>query len=269
VRDSQRRFEIVTDVLCRACARNGIHYIDISGLLLVWYSDVCSPASFNARGDTLDKRYNPRVNLIRVVPCYLLITFLFRFDYLASKNHSIIVPSCGFDSIPSDFSAYLSVRALKQRLGPDVETARSVTAHKFQGGISGGTLRTLYTHYEMIPQQKIIASLQDHVLSPAPGAASPPIKILYSMPYVTPRIFGAFLLMSPMNRSTVLRTRGLLEVNPSMRSLKYGPEFNYEEFLVTPNRLAGAIISLTVLALGFCLSASSTVSHFMTSLELS
>ncbi|KAF8499352.1 Saccharopine dehydrogenase-domain-containing protein [Gautieria morchelliformis] len=207
----------------RACARNGIHYIDISGET-PWIKDIID-----------------------------------EFDYLASKTHSVIVPSCGFDSIPSDLSAYLSVRTLKQRLGLNVETARSVTAHKFQGGISGGTLRTLYTHFEMVPRQKAIASLQDHALSPASGAASPPIKILYSMPYVTPRIFGSFLLMSPINRSMVLRTRGLLEVNPSMRSLKYGPEFNYEEFLVAPNRLAGAIMSLTVLALGFCLSASSTV----------
>ena len=44
-----------------------------------------------------------------------------------------------------------------------------------------------------------------------------------------------------------------------MRSLRYGPEFSYDEFLVAPNRLAAALTSLTVFALGICLGVSSTV----------
>lgn len=179
---------------------------------------------------------------------------------MATKTHSVIVPGCGFDSIPSDLSAYLSVRTLKQTLGPDVETARSVTAHKLKWNIvSGGTLTSLYTYLETFPRQKLITALQDHSLSPASGAASPPTKILYSMPYVTPRIVGSFFFMGPMNRGIVLRTRGLLESNPSMQSLRYGPEFNYEEFLVVPNRLAAVFLSLVFFTFGICLGASSSV----------
>lgn len=67
--------------------------------------------------------------------------------------------------------------------------------------------------------------------------------------------------MSTMNRGIVQRTRGLLETNPSMQSYQYGPDFQYEEFMIAPNRVAGAMMSMAVFTLGFCLSASSSVCH--------
>jgi hypothetical protein len=193
----------------------------------------------------------------------LLTSLIGRFDFLASKTHSVIVPSCGFDSMPSDRSAYLSVRALKERLGSSAEAGRSVTAHASKGGISGGTLSTIYTMLAEFPLRKFTDSLKDHALSPAAGVPSPPLGIAYSLPHVSPPISGGFFVMSSVNRAIVLRTRGLLEVHSSMRPITYGPQFNYEEFSVTPNRFAGILLSLSIYAISLCLGGSRIVSSLM------
>ncbi|KAF8588826.1 hypothetical protein K439DRAFT_1405631 [Ramaria rubella] len=210
----------------RACARNGIHYVDLTGET-AWIKEI-----------------------------------IHQFDYLASKTRAVIVPSCGFDSIPSDLSAYLSIRTLKEHLGSGVEAGRSVTAHKIKSGVSGGTLSSMYTYLAVIPPEKAMASLQDHSLSPSHGAPSPPHKLLYSMPHISPPIFGGFFIMSIINRNVVLRTRGLLEIEPSMSANIYGPHFTYEEFSVTPNRLAGILLSAVVFAVSLCLGRSKLARWF-------
>lgn len=173
----------------------------------------------------------------------------------------MIVPGCGFDSLPSDLSAYLSVCALKDHLGSATEAGQSVTAHAMKGGISGGTLSTMYTCVDPESQlrEKLDEAQKDHALSPAAGAPSPPLRILYSLPHVSPTILGGFFFMSSINRSIVLRTRGLLEVHPSMRPVTYGPKFTYEEFAVTPNRFAAALLSLSGYFITLSLLGSSIV----------
>ncbi|KAF8515322.1 Saccharopine dehydrogenase-domain-containing protein [Hysterangium stoloniferum] len=204
----------------RACARNGVHYVDLTGET-AWIKDIIE-----------------------------------QFDLLASKNGAVIIPSCGYDSIPSDLSAYLSIKTLKARLGPDTEAGESVTSHRLKGGISFGTLSTIYTYITEVPRPKIIAASRDHSISPASGAKSPRHKLVYSMPHITPRITGGFFLMSGANRSIVLRTRGLIDVTPSMKDLHYGPKFTYEEFLATSNQLTGMLLSVFMFSFGLFLSSS-------------
>jgi len=207
----------------RACALNGVHYVDLSGET-PWIKDIIT-----------------------------------HFDYLAMKTGSIILPSCGFDSIPSDLSAYLSVRTLKQTLGPDTQIGESVTAHKHKGGVSGGTLSTIHTSLAEVPRQKYMASMRDHSLSPASGVPSPSNKLVYTLPHLTPPIYGGYLVMAPVNRATVQRTRGLFEISSPMQHIRYGPRFTYEEFLVMPNRFASALLSLVVFSMGLCLASSRTI----------
>lgn len=60
----------------RACVRHGVHYVDLTGEP-PWVRDI-----------------------------------IYEFDYAATRTGAIIVPSCGMDSIPSDYSIYLSYKHL-------------------------------------------------------------------------------------------------------------------------------------------------------------
>ncbi|KAI9465354.1 NAD-P-binding protein [Lactarius psammicola] len=59
-----------------ACARNGVHYVDITGET-PWIFDM-----------------------------------IHKFDYLATQTRAIIIPSCGVDSIPPDAGVYLASQTL-------------------------------------------------------------------------------------------------------------------------------------------------------------
>src|SRR6202050_2923401 len=60
----------------------------------------------------------------------------------AAADGTRIVPGCGFDSIPSDFGAWLTCRHLRDALHSE---ASSVSAYfRVGGGINGGTLASLF-----------------------------------------------------------------------------------------------------------------------------
>lgn len=79
----------------RACAINGIHYLDLTGETH-WIKEIID-------------RCVSRCSIL------LSITYAscFRYDYIATKTGAIIVPSCGLESIPSDLSAFLGNKTLK------------------------------------------------------------------------------------------------------------------------------------------------------------
>lgn len=96
-----------------------------------------------------------------------------RYDYLASKTHAIIVPSCGFDSIPSyvlyrslsltfhfshrntcysDILAYKSAQHLaKIGRSNDAHVEASQTFFNAKGGVSGGTIASFKALSETDP----------------------------------------------------------------------------------------------------------------------
>ncbi|KAH9174477.1 NAD-P-binding protein [Lactarius sanguifluus] len=62
--------------IVHACARNGVHYVDITGET-PWIFDIIN-----------------------------------KFDYLATQTRAIIIPSCAVDSIPADAGVYLASQTL-------------------------------------------------------------------------------------------------------------------------------------------------------------
>ena len=131
----------------RACARHGVHYVDLTGET-PWIRDIITEC-------------------VSFVP-FPIVTHNppYRFDYPATKTGAIIVPSCGMDSIPSDLSVFLSNKTLKS-LRPPLDIATSTTAFKVRGGISGGTLASFMVFLEEIPKDKIRAASEDYSLSPS------------------------------------------------------------------------------------------------------
>ncbi|KAF8870481.1 Saccharopine dehydrogenase-domain-containing protein [Infundibulicybe gibba] len=212
----------------RACVAQGVHYVDLTGET-VWIKEMITT-----------------------------------FDYAATQTRSIIVPSCGMDSIPSDLSAYLAHQALCAAApGMEVELDTSITAFDVSGGISGGSLSSVMTMFEDVPKPKRRAAALDHSISPVKGLPVP-MKLLHSL-RIFPRthaprtLQGALFFMRPVNKALVDRTWGLKELaardgteaTDESKQARYGPAFRYDEFMVMSSRpVAALFVSAFLLVLG-------------------
>ena len=140
------------------------------------------------------------------------------YDYLATKTGAIIVPSCGYDSVPSDISAYLSARTLHSL---NLLPGESTTCHTLSGAISGGTAASALNMFESVPHEIFKASSRLYSLSPVigcrPTGPKRSFKLLYrvQVPKLVDRrevrYQGAFFPMASSNRAIVERTFGLFE----------------------------------------------------------
>ncbi|KAF8747182.1 Saccharopine dehydrogenase NADP binding domain, partial [Rhizoctonia solani] len=199
-------------VVVRACARNGVHYLDLTGEA-PWVAKIIE-----------------------------------EYDYLAHKNRACIVPCSGYDSIPSDIAAYLSVQTLERQLsGKRIEHISSNAAHIFDGGVSGGTAATLFSFFEEVPREYRLKGVGWGLspVSPPPGYQPVP-KILYSLPYVKPTIWGGYFFMNSINAPIVRRSWGLRHYTLPTLSR---PTFSYTEFHNTgSSRIKGALLSLGIMS---------------------
>ncbi|KAH8103424.1 Saccharopine dehydrogenase-domain-containing protein [Cristinia sonorae] len=176
-----------------------------------------------------------------------------KFDYVATTKGCTIIPSCGLDSLPSDLAVYLSNRTLKGEAGLDANIDTSTTAVKMDSTISPGTLGTLISFFEQVPRHVKQNANKPFYLSNVPGGENPPIRLTYSLPHTKPAIYGGFFPLAGGNRAIVQRSWGLREydlrkssVNPpeDKRKSAYGPDFKYDEFLVTATWTSGLLLSL-------------------------
>ena len=137
----------------------------------------------------------------------------------ASADGTRIVPGCGFDSIPSDFGAWLTCRHL-----PDAQHSEpsSVSAYfRVGGGINGGTLASLF---HMLETNQLVISRDPFLLDPDPAAHTAdqrsrnadPTGVRYDAQLK--KWVGPFL-MGSINTRVVRRTQALL-----------GTHFDYQEY---------------------------------------
>ncbi|PFH52215.1 hypothetical protein AMATHDRAFT_57582 [Amanita thiersii Skay4041] len=210
----------------RACVRHAVHYVDLTGET-PWIREIIK-----------------------------------EFDYAATKSGAIIVPSCGMDSVPSDISAYISNKTLKSALeerendGTGSSVTTSLTAFDFKGGVSGGTLSTMMVTMEEVDRQDLSEASRPYSLSPVVGKHTPAFQALYrlAVPGEQPIVGGPFVMRGP-NSAIVQRTFGLLELEAMLRKTntqtldsevrarreRYGPLFQYDEFMVTSS-VPGALL---------------------------
>jgi len=220
----------------RACARNGVHYVDITGE---------TPWIFN---------------------------MIKKFDYLATKTHAIIVPSCGVDSVPADTTVHLASKALGH-----VPLRSSLSSVGLGGGgAPGGTLASFFAIFEDVPRALLHDASRDWALSPVLGARSPPPRLVYRLGNTT----GGVAIFNGVNRAIVQRTAGLRELCRREREAEagggegargargasagprevdvasYGPAFTYTEFMPTGNVVTASLLSLAIGATFLSLSLS-------------
>ena len=147
-----------------------------------------------------------------------------RFDYFATKTGAIIVPSCGFDSVPSDAAAYLANKTLKS-IGPSkdgeyLEADTSISAFSFRGGVSGGTIASIMATIEAVPDNVRQDASRPYVTSPFVGAPPSPFRFLHTLPIFGMKpLIGGFFIMGPGNTAVVQRSYGLLELHANTGKL--------------------------------------------------
>ncbi|KAF5366000.1 hypothetical protein D9758_006690 [Tetrapyrgos nigripes] len=210
----------------RACARNGVHYVDLTGEPF-WVREIV---------DT--------------------------YDYSATKTGSIIVPACGVDSLPSDISIYVANKALKEASASStspLQVESSTTSWNVRGVMSYGTFHTLITSLELVPRKKLRESTTPYYLSPAIGRPSPRPRLLYKLfdPSTLQTHIGGLWFMKFSNQAIVERSWGILERNAASsaepkqtaeaQKLRYGNKMVYDEFMRTPSSFAAGVVSLGIM----------------------
>ena len=138
----------------------------------------------------------------------------------ASAKGIRIIPSCGFDSIPSDLGAFFSAQAI----GKPIKRIESF--HSYKGGASGGTLETMFSMGELdlgddltnpflLNPEDSYSNEQMQLSSDRVGIAKKSEINAWSGPFI----------MATANTRVVRRTEALL----ALRQESYGPDFTYQE----------------------------------------
>ncbi len=110
-------FDLHGENVVSACARNGTHYLDITG----------------------------EVHFAR--------RMIERYEELAKKNNAMIVPFAGFDSVPSDIGVFLIGQEMTE---VHAQTVASVdVVFRARGGLNGGTAATALDTATKIDQKSL------------------------------------------------------------------------------------------------------------------
>lgn len=190
-----------SDGLVAACVEAGTHYVDITGET-PWVR-------------SLIDRHHAR----------------------AEGTGTRIVPLCGFDSVPSDLGAWVTVDAIRRAWGQS--TRRVVAGFRLHGGgLNGGTAASALD----MAEAGQFAALNDPLLlvpSGGSGAVNPaPARRRAGW---EPRLTGwlAPFVMAPVNQQVVLRSAAIA----AARGAPYGPRFAWDEGLRTGGRVSATTIS--------------------------
>ena len=170
--------------LVASCIKNNAHYVDITGENF-WVKSL------------IDKHHAE-----------------------ASAKGIRIIPSCGFDSIPSDLGAFFSAQAV----GKPIKRIESF--HSYEGGASGGTLETMFSMGELdlgddltnpflLNPEDSYSDKQMQLSSDRVGIAKKSEINAWSGPFI----------MATANTRVVRRTEALL----ALRQESYGSDFTYQE----------------------------------------
>lgn len=196
---------------------------------------------------------------------------ILELDFLATKTHAILVPSCGFDSIPSDALAFLSARTLRDALQstaepyPDksVGVAESHTIFTVKGGVSGGTLASAFSLMDTLPRSELVRAQAPDVLSPIKAKTRHAPQLVFTFPGGRPSGFGHLFPLAPHNVATVQRTRGLLQLQAAKHNgavedgeeapLAYAADYTYSESMAASSRISAFIFGLGIALSSACI----------------
>ena len=189
--------------LVEACARNGTHYCDLTGELH-W--------------------------IRRMIDAH-------QSD--AEASGAMIVPTCGFDSIPSDLGTFFVQREARSRFGRPSSTVKG-GVKGFSGGASGGTIASMMAMMEEASHDSEVTRIlsDPYAINPSGRRHGRDGKDRTS-PFEE-EAFGEWtapFVMAAVNTRVVRRSAALLH---------YGDDFSYEETMLTGPGLRGAMRAASV-----------------------
>jgi short subunit dehydrogenase-like uncharacterized protein len=176
------------------------------------------------------------------------------FDEEAKKTKARIVHCAGFDSIPSEMSALLA----HEHAGEDLAWVKMFVA-KMSGGLSGGTISSLFTIMEQAKSDREVRRLlfDPHGLDPERGTASKDPFEDDQRAIKFDKDIGRWtapFVMAAVNTRMVRRSHAILK---GENQKGYGPHFRYNEAMSFAKGPAGlAAASLVVAGLGAFMAAA-------------
>ena len=151
----------------------------------------------------------------------------------ASEDGTRIIPSCGYDSIPSDMGVFYSVQKM-------AKPVKKITVfHSGQGGISGGTTETMFT-IGPLPKEK-----RDPFLLNPKNSVSEEQRKLSGDGFEIKQIentdsYSGIGLMSFANTRVVRRSSALYDAGQK----SYGTNFIFKELGSYPSKRSARLASL-------------------------
>ena len=184
--------------LVASCVKNSTHYVDITGETF-WIKEM------------IDKHHSEAV----------------------TKGVRII-PSCGYDSLPSDLGVFFAAKSLQKPI------KRVESFHTGQGGASGGTIETGFSMGDLNlgkqMQDPFLLNPEDSVTPEQRSQSSDKVKIRKNN--LIDAWTGRFI-MATMNTRVVRRSAALLEA----RQEAYGVDFTYQEHAFYQKYLNAFLVS--------------------------
>lgn len=161
----------------------------------------------------------------------------------AEASGARIVPSCGFDSIPSDLGVLFVQREMRARQGGPSPHVKGAVAG-FSGGVSGGTIASMLDLIEEAAADPSVRRLaaDPYALDPRDHPPGPDTRERLLPAYDADfEQWAAPFVMAAINTRVVRRSNALL-------GDAYGTRFRYEESILTGRGPLGAAKAAAVAA---------------------
>ena len=156
-----------------------------------------------------------------------------QYHLKASEDGTRIIPSCGYDSIPSDMGVFYSV----QEMGKPVK--KVTVYHSGQGGVSVGTTETIFT-IGPLPKEK----RDPFLLNPENSVSEKQRKLSKDgfeiKPIENTDSYSGIGMMSFANTRVVRRSSALYDADQK----SYGSDFIFKELGSYPSKRSARMASL-------------------------
>ena len=202
-------FNKYSNLLVECCLNEGAHYLDITGEN-IWVKDL------------IDRHHEA-----------------------AEKNGVKIVPSCGYDSIPSDIGSFFSQRSLDKKI-------LSIDCYQSGGGgVSGGTIESAFSMMEYKTKNNLGHTFLLNPKNSYSNIQREKSKDKFSIKKIKYfNTWSAPFVMAPANTRVVRRSAALFD----MMQNGYGEQFVYNEFMELKKYTSALIVSTSLVVLGLIIS---------------
>ena len=201
-------FNKYSENLVTQCVEAGTHYLDITGEN-IWVRDL------------IDKHHEN-----------------------AEKKQIKIIPSCGYDSIPSDMGCFYLQRSLNQEL------IKIDGYHRGNGGVSGGTIESAFSMQKYKSKyfqgHPFLLNSKEYIKSQNISENRDKFKIKYIDEI---KLWSAPFVMAIANTRVVRRSSEIHDNNQAT----YGTKFKYQEYMIVKKYSSALFITIGLFIFGLML----------------